>query len=135
LDARCHLKGEAQRGSISCVVCPLKAVVPQHQGQEVDRTNQRETGLSPGDTAAINDTSEPAITLTIRQKFASPSLPAGLDVIKEYDEIVDRPEARKQLERTNPGLVAARDKAVTEIRREKAQSRAGAETSLATNAG
>jgi antirestriction protein ArdC len=43
------------------------------------------------------------------------------DVIKEYDGIVDgRPEARKQLEQTNPALVAARDKAVTELRREKA---------------
>jgi hypothetical protein len=34
-------------------------------------------------------------------------------------DIVDRPEARKRLEQTNPGLVAARDKAVTELRREK----------------
>jgi putative DNA primase/helicase len=43
------------------------------------------------------------------------------DSIKEYDRIVDgRPEARKQLEQTNPALVAARDKAVIEIRREKA---------------
>jgi hypothetical protein len=41
-------------------------------------------------------------------------------IIKEYDRIVDgRPEARKQLEQTNPGLVAARDKAITELRREK----------------
>jgi putative DNA primase/helicase len=43
------------------------------------------------------------------------------DAIKEYDRIVDgRPEARKQLEQTNPALVVARDKAVTELRREKA---------------
>ncbi len=40
--------------------------------------------------------------------------------IKEYDRIVDgRPGARKQLEQTNPGLVAARDKAVTELGRDK----------------
>jgi hypothetical protein len=40
--------------------------------------------------------------------------------IKEYDHIVDgRPEARKQLEQTNPSLVAARDKAITELRRQK----------------
>jgi putative DNA primase/helicase len=43
------------------------------------------------------------------------------DSIKEYDRIVDgRPEVRKQLEQTNPALVASRDKAVTEFRREKA---------------
>jgi Zincin-like metallopeptidase len=42
------------------------------------------------------------------------------EIIKEYDRIVDgRPEARKELEQTNPGLVAARDKAITELRREK----------------
>ena len=39
--------------------------------------------------------------------------------LKEYDRIVDGPGARKQLEQTNPGLVAARDKAVTELRRDK----------------
>ena len=43
------------------------------------------------------------------------------DVIKEYDRIVDgRPDACKQLEQTNSALVVARDKAVTELRREKA---------------
>src|SRR5208337_425133 len=42
------------------------------------------------------------------------------EIIKEYDRIVaGRPEGRKQLEQTNPALVAARDKAVTELRREK----------------
>ena len=64
--------------------------------------------------------SEPAITVTIREKLATAAPSAGLlDVIKAYDDIVDRPGARKQLEQTNPGLVAARDKAVTELRREK----------------
>ena len=47
------------------------------------------------------------------------------EIIKEYDRIVDgRPEARKELEQTNPALVAARDKAVTELRREKLQKEA-----------
>ena len=41
------------------------------------------------------------------------------EIIKEYDRLVDGPAARKQLEQTNPALVAARDKAVTELRREK----------------
>ena len=79
--------------------------------------------LSPEDKAgatAVPGWSEPAITVTIRQKLVTVALPAGLDIIKAYDDIVGgRPEARKQLEQTNPGLVAARDKAVTELRREK----------------
>ena len=65
--------------------------------------------------------SEPAITVTIRQKLATAALPAGLDIIKAYDDIVDGPEARKRLEQTNPSLVAARDKAITELRGEKLQ--------------
>ena len=79
--------------------------------------------LSPTDKAGatpVPGRSEPAITVTIREKLATTAPSAGLlDVIKAYDDIVDRPEARKQLEQTNPGLVAARDKAVTELRREK----------------
>jgi hypothetical protein len=79
--------------------------------------------LSPEDKAgatAVPGWSEPAITVTIREKLATTAPSASLlDVIKAYDDIVDRPEARKQLEQTNPGLVAARDKAVTELRREK----------------
>jgi len=48
------------------------------------------------------------------------ALPAGLDIIiKAYDDIVDGAEARKRLEQINPALVAARDKAVTQLRREK----------------
>jgi len=40
--------------------------------------------------------------------------------IKEYDRIVEgRPDARKQLEQTNPGLVAARDQAVVEEKRNR----------------
>jgi hypothetical protein len=64
--------------------------------------------------------SEPAITVTIRQKLVTGAPSTGLlYVVKAYDDIVDRPEARKRLEQTNPALVAARDQAVTELRREK----------------
>ena len=78
--------------------------------------------LNPDDRAGathVPGRSEPAITVTIRQKLVTAALPAGLDVIKAYDEIVGQPEARKQLEQTNPALVAARDRAITEVRREK----------------
>jgi hypothetical protein len=78
--------------------------------------------LSPENKAgatAVPGRSEPAITATIRQKLATAALPAGLDIIKAYDDIVDRPEVRKRLEQTNPSLVAARDKAIAELRREK----------------
>jgi hypothetical protein len=78
--------------------------------------------LSPEDKAgatAVPGRSEPAITVTIREKLVTAALPAGLDIIKAYDDIVDRPEARKKLEQTNPALVAARDKAITDLRREK----------------
>ena len=40
-------------------------------------------------------------------------------VIKEYDHLVDRPEARKRLEKEQPALVAARDQAVAELKRER----------------
>ena len=43
------------------------------------------------------------------------------DIIKEYDRLVKSPEARRELEKQNPGLVAARDKAIVELRREKLQ--------------
>jgi hypothetical protein len=78
--------------------------------------------LSPEDKAgatAVPGRSEPAITVTIRQKLVTAALPAGLDIIKAYDDIVDGAEARKRLEQTNPALVAARDKAITDLRREK----------------
>ncbi len=81
--------------------------------------------LSPEDKAgatAVPGWSEPAITVTIREKLATTAPSSGLlDVIKAYDDIVDRPEARKRLEQTNPSLVAARDKAITELRGEKLQ--------------
>ena len=43
------------------------------------------------------------------------------EFIKEYDRLVDGPTARRELEKQNPGLVAARDQAIVELRREKLQ--------------
>jgi hypothetical protein len=43
------------------------------------------------------------------------------EIIKEYDRLVDGPAARKWLEKERPSLVAARDQAIVEIRREKLQ--------------
>jgi len=43
------------------------------------------------------------------------------DIIKEYDRLVKSPEARRELEKQNPGLVAARDQAIVDLRREKLQ--------------
>jgi putative DNA primase/helicase len=42
-------------------------------------------------------------------------------IIEEYDRLVDGSESRQRLEAERPGLVAARDQAVTELRREKLQ--------------
>src|SRR4029077_5403931 len=49
-------------------------------------------------------------------RFSQPDRAA---LIKEYDGQVKTPEDRKRLERTAPMLVAARDKAVVELKREK----------------
>jgi hypothetical protein len=43
------------------------------------------------------------------------------EIIKEYDRLVDGPAARKRLEKERPSLVAARDQAIAELRREKLQ--------------
>jgi len=57
-----------------------------------------------------------------RQSISSEELRTDKsDIIKEYDRLVKNPEARRQLEKQNPGLVAARDQAIVEIRREKLQ--------------
>jgi len=42
-------------------------------------------------------------------------------VRNQYDRLVDGPAARRELEKQNPGLVAARDQAIVELRREKLQ--------------
>jgi putative DNA primase/helicase len=41
------------------------------------------------------------------------------EIIKDYDRLVKSPEARRELEKQNPGLVAARDSAVVEQKRER----------------
>jgi len=43
------------------------------------------------------------------------------EIIKEYDRLVDGPAARERLEKERPSLVAARDQAIVELRREKLQ--------------
>ena len=43
------------------------------------------------------------------------------EIIKEYDRLVDGPAARRELEKQNPGLAAARDQTIVELRREKLQ--------------
>jgi hypothetical protein len=82
---------------------PLPTVVieePQRESREVGRVG--------------DDPSDERSTGGVR-----PAQGELFDVIKEYDQVVDRPEARKRLEQTNPALVAARDKAVTQLRRER----------------
>jgi hypothetical protein len=55
-----------------------------------------------------------------QQQSISKELPADKsEIIKEYDRLVDGPAARRELEKQNPGLVAARDQAIVELRREK----------------
>src|SRR5271165_2410508 len=70
-----------------------------------------------------HDKAQPAGNVETReQSIASEELQADKsEIIKEYDRLVDGPAARKQLEQTNPGLVAARDQAIVELRREKLQ--------------
>ena len=57
-----------------------------------------------------------------QQSISSEELQADKsDIIKEYDRLVDGPAARKRLEQERPSLVAARDQAIVELRREKLQ--------------
>ena len=54
--------------------------------------------------------------------------------VKEYDRIVEgRPDGRKQLEQTNPGLVAARDRAVVEEKRNRIQQELAARSARQSN--
>jgi hypothetical protein len=48
---------------------------------------------------------------------------AKSEIIKEYDRLVDGPAARERLEKERPSLVAARDKAVVELRRENSRKK------------
>jgi hypothetical protein len=57
-----------------------------------------------------------------QQQSVSAELQADkAEIIKEYDRLVDGPAARKLLEKERPSLVAARDQAIVELRREKLQ--------------
>jgi len=57
-----------------------------------------------------------------QQSISSEELQADKsEIIKEYDRLVGGPAARKWLEKERPSLVAARDQAIVELRREKLQ--------------
>src|SRR6266436_9169011 len=57
-----------------------------------------------------------------QQQSLSEQLPTDKsEIIKEYDRLVDGPAARQWLEKERPSLVAARDQAIVELRREKLQ--------------
>jgi hypothetical protein len=43
------------------------------------------------------------------------------DAIKEYERRMDGPESRKELEKENPALVATRDAAVVQQKKERLQ--------------
>ena len=59
-------------------------------------------------------------SLQQQQSLSAEQLPTDKsEVIKEYDRLVDGPAARRELEKQNPGLVAARDRAIVDLRREK----------------
>ena len=61
-------------------------------------------------------------TLQQQQSISSEELQADKsEIIKEYDRLVKSPEARRELEKQNPGLVAARDSAVVQQKRERLQ--------------
>jgi hypothetical protein len=57
-----------------------------------------------------------------QQSISSEELQADKsEIIKEYDRLVDGRAARKRLEKERPSLVAARDQAIVELRRERLQ--------------
>ena len=63
-------------------------------------------------------------TLQQQQSVSADELHVGKsEIIKEYDCMVKSPEARRELEKQNPGLVAARDQAVVELRRENSRKK------------
>ena len=55
------------------------------------------------------------------------------DIIKEYDRLVKSPEARRELEKQNPGLVAARDGAVVQQKRERLERELAARSARQSN--
>ena len=75
-------------------------------------------------------------TLQQQQSISSEELQADKsEIIKEYDRLVKSPEARRELHKQNPGLVAARDSAVQELPAPKSASRVSPKTRAATNTG
>src|SRR5271166_3468051 len=55
------------------------------------------------------------------------------DIIKEYDRLVKSPEVRRELEQQNPGLVAARDQAVMEQKRQRLEQELAARSARKSN--
>ena len=55
------------------------------------------------------------------------------DIIKEYDRLVKSPEARRELEKQNPGLVAARDQAVKQQKRQRLEQELAARSARQSN--
>ena len=63
-----------------------------------------------------------------QQSISSEELQADKsEIIKEYDRLVKSPEARRELEKQNPALVAARDKRRPRAPAPKSQSRVSSE--------
>jgi len=61
-------------------------------------------------------------SLQQQQSISGEELPTDkAEIVKEYDRLVAGPAARKQLEKERPSLVAARNQAIVELRREKLQ--------------
>jgi Zincin-like metallopeptidase len=58
---------------------------------------------------------------SLQQQQAIPEGISLADALQEYERRVDGPEARKQLEKENPPLVAARDAAVVQQKKERLQ--------------
>jgi hypothetical protein len=65
---------------------------------------------------------------SLQQQQAIPEGISLADAIKEYERRVDGPEARKQLEKENPALVATRDRAVIALRKEQLQKELAAKS-------
>ena len=57
----------------------------------------------------------------------------NLEIIKEYDRLVDGPAARKQLEKDRPSLVAARDRVVVEQKRNRIEQELAARSARQSN--
>jgi hypothetical protein len=73
-------------------------------------------------------------SLQQQQSVSGEQLPTvKSEMIEEYDRLVDEPAARRELEKQNPGLVAARDSAVIEEKRKRLQQELAARSSRQSN--